>query len=84
MAERRRHIRLDSIGGLPEGVALYPPVPMSVARVANVERAQMLVESASRPLLQRFLAQWLPELHALRAEHKGLVRWAVDIDPLAI
>ena len=74
--------RLDE--GLPEGVALYPPVPMSVARVANVERAQMLVESASRPLLQRFLAQWLPELHALRAEHKGLVRWAVDIDPLAI
>ncbi|MBV8621235.1 MAG: primosomal protein N', partial [Curvibacter sp.] len=36
----------------------YPAVPMTIQRVANVERAQMLVESASRTALQRFLAQW--------------------------
>jgi len=71
---------------LPEaaGVAVYPPVPMAVARVANVERLQMLAESASRLRLQRFLAAWLPQLHALRGEVKGLARWAVDVDPLAI
>jgi primosomal protein N' (replication factor Y) len=34
--------------------------------------------------LQRLLAGWLPGLHALRARHKGVLRWAVDIDPLAI
>lgn len=73
-----------SLAEPPEGVTIYPPVPMGVPRVANVERAQMLVESASRPLLQRFLAQWCPGLHALRGEHKGLLRWAVDVDPLAI
>jgi primosomal protein N' (replication factor Y) len=52
--------------------------------VAGIERMQMLVESAARPALQRFLAAWLPQLHRLRPRHKGLVRWAVDVDPLAI
>jgi primosomal protein N' (replication factor Y) len=59
-------------------------VPPAVPRVAGIERMQMLVESAPRPALQRFLAAWLPTLHALRPRHKGLARWAVDVDPLAI
>jgi primosomal protein N' (replication factor Y) len=63
-------------------VTLYSAVPMSIQRVANVERAQMLVESASRSALQRFLAAWQPVLQATRG--KGLIRWAVDVDPLAI
>ena len=66
------------------GVTVYPPVPPHVSKVADVERMQMLVESASRSVLQRMLAAWLPALHGLRAQHKGLIRWAVDIDPLAI
>ena len=69
-------------------VMVYPPVPMSVARVADVERMQMLVESASRVALQRFLALWLPALHTLRratkAADKRILRWAVDVDPSAI
>ncbi len=71
-----------------EGVAFYPPVPASVARVANVERMQMLIESPSRVVLQRVLAAWLPQLHALRSERRGaderILRWAIDVDPLAI
>jgi primosomal protein N' (replication factor Y) (superfamily II helicase) len=74
----------SDLAGSAEGVTIYPPVPMSLQRVANIERAQMLVEAAARPALQRFLAAWLPELHGLRGEHRGLVRWAVDVDPLAI
>lgn len=71
---------------LPEaaGVSLYPPVPPPLARVADVERMQMLVESRSRAALQRLLAAWVPALHALRGAHKGLARWAIDVDPLAI
>ena len=69
-------------------VMVYPPVPMAVARVADVERMQMLVESASRRALQRFLAQWLPALHELRRAQKNaqqrILRWAVDVDPSAI
>jgi primosomal protein N' (replication factor Y) len=66
------------------GVTVYPPVPPHVAKVADVERMQMLLESPSRVALQRLLADWLPGLHGLRAQHKGLLRWAVDIDPLVI
>ena len=71
-----------------DAVMFYPPVPLGVARVANVERMQMLVESASRVALQRLLTLWLPALHVLRRERKGadarILRWAVDVDPLAI
>ena len=73
--------------GLPDGtVILFPPVPLTIQRVANVERAQMLMESSSRATLQRFLAAWQPILQATRSqpEHKGLIRWLVDVDPLAI
>jgi primosomal protein N' (replication factor Y) len=63
-------------------VVVYAPVPMTVQRVANVERAQLLLESGSRPALQAFLGAWQPVLHGLRT--KGLIRWAVDVDPLAI
>ena len=71
---------------LPEAdqVAVYAPVPPPVARVADVERVQMLVESASRTVLQRWLAAWLPQIHALRGAHRGVLRWAVDVDPQAI
>jgi len=66
-------------------VMVYPPVPPPVSRVAGVERLQMLVESRSRAALQRFLAAWLPQLTPLAKEkaHRVL-RWAVDVDPLAI
>jgi primosomal protein N' (replication factor Y) (superfamily II helicase) len=66
------------------GITVYSPVPPLVARVADVERRQMLLESPSRTVLQRALAAWLPLLHALRAQHKAVLRWAVDVDPLAI
>ncbi|MDI1246657.1 MAG: primosomal protein N' [Rhodoferax sp.] len=67
-------------------VTLYPAVPMSMARIANVERAQMLVESPSRAALQRFLSGWQGLLHSTRAhpDCKGVIRWAIDVDPLNI
>ena len=67
-------------------LTLYPPVPLTIQRVAHVERAHMLLESASRPALQRVLALWHPALLACRQlpEAKGLIRWAIDVDPLSI
>ncbi len=62
----------------------YPPVPHPVARVADHWRWQMLVESPQRPALQRTLAAWLPQLHGLRKQFKGVARWAIDVDPSAI
>ena len=66
------------------GVTVYAPVPPPVARVADVERVQMLLESRSRTALRALLAAWLPGLHALRARHRGVLRWAVDVDPVSI
>ncbi|MBI5925058.1 MAG: primosomal protein N' [Aquabacterium sp.] len=72
----------DDIGG----ITLYPPVPTPVQRVANVERAQLMIESPMRPALQRFLGQcqhvWLDL--AKQNRRSGLIRWAVDVDPLSI
>ena len=67
-------------------LTLYPAVPMSIQRVANVERAQMLIESPSRAALQRFLTAWQVVLHEIRRQPagRGLLRWAIDVDPLAI
>ncbi|WP_245597903.1 replication restart helicase PriA [Ottowia thiooxydans] len=69
-----------------EAITWYPPVPMAVQRVANIERAQMLIESPSRAALQRVLTSCQPILHQLRtaADHRGIVRWAMDVDPLAV
>jgi primosomal protein N' (replication factor Y) len=73
-------------GAVLEQITLYPAVPMTIQRIANIERAQMLIESPSRSTLQQFLTGWHSVLHAVRAqpECKGLIRWAIDVDPLAI
>ncbi len=67
-------------------VSLYPAVPMSMQRVADVERAQMLLESPNRMALQKVLWHLHGVLHALRSdpEHKGVIRWLVDVDPQSI
>ncbi len=74
--------------GLPhrDEITLYPAVPLTIQRVANVERAQLLVEAVSRAALQRFLSAWQPVLLECRSlpQARGLVRFAVDVDPLAI
>lgn len=63
-------------------VTLYDPVPLRVVRVANVERAQLLVESRHRPALQGFLASWSRALPALAAEVRA--RCQLEVDPLEI
>ena len=61
------------------GVKLQGPVPAAMVRRAGRYYAQLLVESAERPLLQRFLADWLPQVETLPAARN--VRWALDVDP---
>lgn len=63
--------------GEQNAVFLCDPVPLSLFKVAGVERAQLLIESESRPALQQFLSSWLELLYA----HKTPVRWFVEVDP---
>jgi len=61
-------------------VMFYDPVPMRLARRANMERAQLLIESPSRRALQRYLSEWLVLLDAIKAPSK--LRWHLEVDPL--
>ncbi|MDR2838296.1 MAG: primosomal protein N' [Azonexus sp.] len=61
-------------------VQLYDPVPMRMARLANLERGQLLAESFSRPALQAFLPHWREAVESLKAPAK--LRWHLEVDPL--
>ncbi len=61
-------------------VMLYDPVPMRLARRANLERAQLLIESPSRRALQIFLSEWRELLDAIKAPSR--LRWHLEVDPL--
>ena len=60
-------------------VSVFDPTPAPMARVAGLERAQLLIQSASRPALQQFLADWRPQLAAIKPQ---VARWSLDVDPL--
>ena len=63
----------------PDGVTVFDPVPNLVTRRAGLERAQVLMQSHSRPALQGYLGA-LSE--ALFAEGRRDVRWHLDVDPI--
>jgi primosomal protein N' (replication factor Y) len=63
-----------------EGITINDPVPMTITRVAGVERAQLLVESPSRAHLQAFLKPWVAALR----EQKSRLRWSLEVDPVDI
>ncbi len=60
----------------PGNVFVYDPVPMSLVRLMNVERAQLLVESEDRGTLHAFLRTWTAGF-----ARSAQVRWTVEIDP---
>ncbi len=61
---------------LDHAVEIFDPVAPPIARLAGRERAQLLVQAASRTALQRFLDVWVPGLS------DRSVRWSLDVDPL--
>jgi primosomal protein N' (replication factor Y) len=65
---------------LHPGITINDPIPMTMTRVHNVDRAQLLVESPSRPNLQLFLKEWVQALREL----KSRVKWSLEVDPLDI
>ena len=65
---------------VPEQIVMHSPIPMTLMKLANAERAQLLIESTSRPVLQSFLKHWLVELK----EQKSRVKWSIEVDPVDI
>jgi primosomal protein N' (replication factor Y) len=62
------------------GITINDPIPMTMTRVANVDRAQLLVESPSRPALQAFLKAWVAALREIKTRAK----WTLEVDPMDI
>ncbi|HEY0748770.1 MAG TPA: primosomal protein N' [Steroidobacteraceae bacterium] len=63
-------------------IKILGPATALIARRADHFRAHLLIETAARPILQRFLNRWLPQVEALPGP-KGL-RWSIDVDPLEV
>jgi primosomal protein N' (replication factor Y) len=63
----------------PDEVRVFDPVPHILTRRAGLERAQLVMQSSSRPALQEFLAELLKMLFE---EVPRQVRWHVDVDPI--
>jgi primosomal protein N' (replication factor Y) (superfamily II helicase) len=63
-------------------VKMLGPAAALIARRADHFRAHLLIETAARSTLQRFLARWLPQVEMLPGP-TGL-RWSIDVDPLEV
>jgi primosomal protein N' (replication factor Y) len=81
---RNRLLSADTDPPIPDAVlaalTVCDPVPMPLAQMRGLARAQMLIESASRPALHAALGPWLAALHAQR----HATRWQLVVDPLEI
>jgi primosomal protein N' (replication factor Y) len=76
-AARDSGIRLNE-----SAVKVLGPASALIARRADHFRAHLLIETAARSTLQRFLGRWLPRIEELPGP-AGL-RWSIDVDPLEV
>jgi primosomal protein N' (replication factor Y) (superfamily II helicase) len=63
-------------------IRILGPASALIARRADHFRAHLLIETAQRSTLQRFLSLWLPRVESLSGP-PGL-RWSIDVDPLEV
>ena len=70
-------------GHLPsfEHIVVYSPIPMNMRKIANVERAQLLIESMSKKYLQSFLTELKALMQLKTRDFTTVRRWVIDIDP---
>ena len=62
------------------GVEINDPVPKSMVRVGDMERAQLLAEALSRVDMQQFLKEWVAQLRRIKTR----ATWHVEVDPASI
>ena len=83
--ELKRRIKIKGLIG--KELKIYDPVPKPVMRVAGAERAQLLIESSNRKVLQETLEiidQELRQDSTGRISKASRIRWLVERDPIAI
>jgi len=69
---------------LPEtdGLRILGPASAPMERRSGRWRAQLLLQSASRPQLQAVLTRWRNDVKALRLASR--TRWSIDVDPIEL
>lgn len=63
-------------------VCVFPPIPMSMRKIAHMERAQALIEAPDRRSLHGFLTNWKGQWQNTKLPR--IARWHLEIDPLHI
>ncbi len=63
----------------PPEVRVFDPVPHVITRRSGYERAQLVMQSSSRPVLQQYLGVLSQSLFESPPRH---VRWHLDVDPI--
>jgi primosomal protein N' (replication factor Y) (superfamily II helicase) len=63
----------------PEEVRVFDPVPHILTRRADLERAQLVMQSESRPALQDYLGKLSAKLFESAPRQ---IRWHLDVDPI--
>lgn len=63
----------------PEDVRVFDPVPMSLMRLMDVERGQLLIEADARASLNQFLWQWQATFRA-----PSNISWSIEVDPVSV
>jgi primosomal protein N' (replication factor Y) len=79
--------RLRAAGLIVKGLKVYDPVPKAVMRVAGSERAQLVIESDDRKLLQEALEAVDRDLRGGsqgRISKLERIRWLIERDPISI
>jgi primosomal protein N' (replication factor Y) len=71
--------RAAALAPATAGVSVFAATPAPMARVANLERAQLLIQSPQRQALQAFVRDWRPQFDSIRPR---VARWSLDVDPL--
>jgi primosomal protein N' (replication factor Y) (superfamily II helicase) len=72
----------QALSAAEPALKILGPATALVARRADYFRAHLLVEAATRTVLQRFLSRWLPQIERLPQPHG--MRWSIDVDPLEV
>ncbi|HTQ01092.1 MAG TPA: primosomal protein N' [Casimicrobiaceae bacterium] len=72
------HAMGAALAKVHRGVDIFSPVPALLARRAGYERGQLVVQSARRAALHRFLPAWRAEIATIPGRR---ARWSIDVDP---
>ena len=62
-------------------VLIAGPAPALMARLANRERVQLMLESPQREALHQLLHKLLPQVKTAAKHHGRHLRWSLDVDP---